>query len=97
MPSKSKRQKARAKHQLQKRRAKCFRIMDKYADGGVSGLKTERFQLMVNELSTLNVKYLATLLNDLKTSGYMWKWSGDYHRQLQHFVESCILERTLLK
>jgi hypothetical protein len=55
------------------------------------------FELMLEELHKLNVKYLQQLLSDLRVYGYIRPWSGDYHRMLINSIESAILERTVLK
>lgn len=60
-------------------------------------MPTNSFELMLTELSKLNIKYLQQLLSDLRTYGYIKPWSGDYHRMLIQCVESNILERTVLK
>ncbi len=109
MASKVKRQKARAIQQMNKRRAKYKRIMAKYKLPGatytVGGNNEDfmvmappsSFDLMMEELTKLNVKHCQQLLNDLKAQGAISPWYGDYHRSLILKLEFSIIERTVLK
>ena len=90
----AKKKSGRATHQLQKRRARVRRILEKYRGDRYWGdSSTDEFKAMVAELAALNVKYLNVLFEDLdKNRGY-----GDSNRALRDQVESLILEKTVLK
>ncbi len=61
------------------------------------GTEFSAFNNLLIDLGKLNVKYLQQLLTDLNKNGAMPPFYGDYHRMLVGFVESNILERTMLK
>lgn len=55
------------------------------------------FNQMLVELSKLNLKYLQPLQQELENSGAIHPWYGDYHRRLKTWIETEILERTILR
>ena len=90
---------ARIKHQKQKRRAKVNKILFKYRPqhGWKLPQSVEKHKEMIDELLTLNVKYLQVLLEDLQPDGADYYYVGDYRKMIVQAIESHILERTLLK
>lgn len=88
MPNKSKRQKIKAEFRRNKLRARYRKV--------IYECRGSEFDLMINELYKLNIKYLQQLLTDLKSGYYFRFWSGEL-AILQYSIETNILERTILK
>ena len=99
-----KKKKAQQRHKDAKLRARYKRVTNQYSRyqrtdvfGQVRATDGwTNFHLMMDDLSTLNLKVLQILLRDLQDI-YIGPWSGEYHSRFKSTIETFILERTLLK